>query len=266
MEVWGAQGGGTAASSEGSGIGGKGAYVSGTIIIDSNTNLNLYVGQQGQHTAGNSRSGGGWNGGGDGDASEYGGNSRTGGGGSTDIRLSSGNWNNFASLKTRIMVAGAGGGAGANGNPGDAGGLNGFAGDVWDAGKGGTQTSGGSGASGSFGTSSPGGFGYGGAGSSYACGGGSGYYGGGGGARDKLDGCGGGGSSFISGHTGCNAITSSSTSSNIVHTGQPNHYSGYVFTNTVMKAGNEVMPSPTGGTETGHSGNGYCKIPWHPAL
>jgi len=75
-----------------------------------------------------------------------------------------------------------------------------------------------------------------------------------------------GGSSFISGHTGCNAITSSSTSSNIVHTGQPNHYSGYVFTNTVMKAGNEVMPSPTGGTETGHSGNGYCKITWHPAL
>jgi len=33
-----------------------------------------------------------------------------------------------------------------------------------------------------------------------------------------------------------------------------------------MKAGNEVMPSPTGGTETGHSGNGYCKITWHPAL
>ena len=41
---------------------------------------------------------------------------------------------------------------------------------------------------------------------------------------------------------------------------------GKVFTNTVMKAGNESMPSPTGGTETGHSGNGYCKITWHPSL
>jgi hypothetical protein len=98
-------------------------------------------------------------------------------------------------------------------------------------------------------------------------GGGGGYYGGGGGGHNSgIVGSGAGGSSFISGHIGCNAISSSSTSSNIIHTGQPNHYSGYTFTNTVMKAGNEVMPSPTGGTETGHSGNGYCKITWHPAL
>ena len=117
-----------------------------------------------------------------------------------------------------------------------------------------------------------GGFGYGGshlANTQYGfryggSGGGGGYYGGG--ASTRGHGGGGGGSSFISGHTGCNAISNSSTSSNIVHTGLPNHYSGYVFTNTVMKAGNEVMPSPTGGTETGHSGNGYCKITWHPTL
>ena len=265
-ECWGAQGGSLGAYSLGSPTGGKGAYTLGLISLASDNAIYIYVGQQGSRTTGGTISGGGWNGGGNGDASDHGENSRTGGGGSTDIRLTSGNWNAWASLKSRIMVAGAGGGSGGNGDPGDAGSLTGYAGDVWDAGKGGSQTAGGAGATGSYGASSPGGFGYGGTGKSYASGGGSGYYGGGGGARDKLDGCGGGGSSFISGHTGCNAITSSSTSSNIVHTGQPNHYSGYVFTNTVMKAGNEVMPSPTGGTETGHSGNGYCKITWHPAL
>ena len=31
-------------------------------------------------------------------------------------------------------------------------------------------------------------------------------------------------------------------------------------------AGNIDMPKPGGGTETGHSGNGYCKITWHPTL
>jgi hypothetical protein len=75
-----------------------------------------------------------------------------------------------------------------------------------------------------------------------------------------------GGSGFISGHTGCNAINQNSTSTKITHTGQPNHYSGYIFTNTVMKAGDESMPSPTGGTETGHSGNGNAKITWMPVL
>ena len=92
--------------------------------------------------------------------------------------------------------------------------------------------------------------------SSDQSGGGSGYYGGASGEHGGA----GGGSSFISGYPGCNAISASSTVSNIIHTGQANHYSGYVFTNTVMKAGNESMPSPSGGTETGHSGNGYAII------
>ena len=87
-------------------------------------------------------------------------------------------------------------------------------------------------------------------------GGGSGYYGGSAGNHSG----GAGGSSFLSGYPGCNAISVSSTEDAIVHTGQPNHYSGYVFTNSVMKAGNETMPSPSGGTETGHPGNGYAII------
>ena len=41
---------------------------------------------------------------------------------------------------------------------------------------------------------------------------------------------------------------------------------GSMLTDGFMKAGNENMPSPNGETETGHYGNGYCKITWHPAL
>jgi hypothetical protein len=33
-----------------------------------------------------------------------------------------------------------------------------------------------------------------------------------------------------------------------------------------MMAGNESMPKPTGGTETGHSGHGYARITWMPVL
>ena len=72
---------------------------------------------------------------------------------------------------------------------------------------------------------------------------------------------GGGGSSFISGYSGCNAISESSTSSNIIHTGQPNHYSGKVFNNAQMIARNASMPNHDGnGNMTGNSGNGYAKI------
>ena len=79
---------------------------------------------------------------------------------------------------------------------------------------------------------------------------------------------GGGGSSYISGHTGCVAIKSASdttpkdgcedgTTDNLCSV----HYSGKVFTNTVMKAGNEVMPTFDGtSTMTGNTGNGYAKI------
>ena len=41
---------------------------------------------------------------------------------------------------------------------------------------------------------------------------------------------------------------------------------GTMLTNGQTIAGNQTIPSPSGGTETGHSGNGYCKITWHPSL
>ena len=248
-------------------MGGHGAYTSGIISVTTNYTLYLYIGSRGlngfsegannynQITSGTFNGGGGFlhpN-------KDY--NNSTGGG-ATDIRLTNGNWNNFNSLKSRIMVA-AGGGTVINdpqGKSSYAGGVssasfsntytgNGYTNEATGA----TQTSGYK-----FGIGQDGG----------RAGAGGGYYGG---CAIDLKGDipgirGAGGSSFISGHTGCNAINSSSTENNISHSGSPNHYSGKVFTNTVMKAGNESMPSTSGGTETGHSGNGYCKITWHPSL
>ena len=284
MECWGASGGNsyysTTHGNTADGIysntvyGGKGGYSSGIIGVTTSLYIYIYVGQTGEGETDITFNGGGSA------ATSY--NSYSGGG-ATDIRLVDGTWNNFNSLKSRIIIAAGGGGAvhynqGCNG--GYAGGLLGGDGEYayysggqhgeYTISKGGTQNSGGEAGKGFASTISYNGtFGHGGNHNSenHGSGGGGGYYGGGGGGHNSaIVGTGAGGSSFISGHTGCNAITSSSTSSNIIHTGQPNHYSGYVFTNTVMKAGNESMPSPTGGTETGHSGNGYCKITWHPAL
>ena len=63
-------------------------------------------------------------------------------------------------------------------------------------------------------------------------GGGGGYYGGFGGKHTDGN-ChmigGGGGSSFISGHFGSNAVDEDGN-----HTGQPNHYSGLTFSNTII--------------------------------
>jgi hypothetical protein len=282
MECWGAQGGSKTAAGN-NGHCGLGAYTSGWVNLNGSISMYIYVGSAGETESHYSHdSSFGYNGGGSGQRGSFDINYYGTGGGATDIRLTNGSWDNFNSLKTRIIVAGAGGAISFGGSGGSGGTLKGEDGIPNDSvpttadqgvdrhGYGGTQISGGKAGSFKWAHEPPtdGTFGQGGDGNSdYGGGGGGGYYGGGGsGVSLGARGGAGGGSSFISGHAGCNAISSSSTSTNIVHTGQPNHYSGYVFTNTVMKAGNESMPSPTGGTETGHSGNGYCKITWHPAL
>jgi type II secretory pathway pseudopilin PulG len=218
VELWGAQGGFDGGS--------DGAYTKGDITLLAGEKLYVYVGQN-NNTA---------------NATSFNGSTGTAGGhpggGATDVRLSSGNWNNITGLNSRIMVA-AGGGAGYNSGPGGA--LTGMNGSVAT---GGTQTTGGT-QEGAYGNGT---FGVGGNG----CGGGGGYYGGGG---ATCAGGSGGGSSFISGHTGCNAVIPTT-----VHTNQVMHYSGYTFSNTQMIAGNASMISPTGITETGHSGNGYARI------
>ena len=283
IECWGAQG-----SNSGPRYGGKGAYCSGDINIQTNRTLYIYVGAQS----------GGFGGGGVSLEAERNALFGNDGGGATDIRLnSSSNLRDFESFKSRIIIAAGGGGAnyrnsGSNtetdgsiwywgeGDGGYAGALNGGNGirDKVTMGKapyynqsfGATQNAGGyqiqyniqtdgtynstpnivEGSTGKFGYSMSNQDGF------VQSGGGGGYYGG------AICGhCGGsGGSSFISGHTGCDAITEESTESNIMHTEQPNHYSGLVFTNTTMTAGNASMPNPSGGTETGHSGNGYARI------
>ena len=274
MECWGAEGGNGCGEKVMYNTGGKGGYVKGHISLGNSTIIYIYVGSRGVNPKINDsgrtyeKAAGGWNGGGAGDYDHADDDSSGGGGGATDVRTVNGNWDNFNSLKSRIMVAGAGGGGGAWKGQlgGHGGGLVGISSNHMINNNftvtHGSQTSGykfGIGEDGTwlFSNSNIGGSG-------------GGYYGGcaykGSKVGTLVDYGGGGGSSFISGHSGCNAINQNSTSTKITHTGSANHYSGKVFSNTVMIAGDASMPSPTGGIETGHSGNGYCKITWHPNI
>ena len=259
IELWGASGKTTSYTA----APGLGGYTKGNIILEQGTKLYFYVGESGNLTSSNygklSFNGGGYT---------HSSNTSYGrGGGATDVRLeptSSQNiWNEFDSLKSRIMVAG-GGGSGHNAvanTGGAAGGLSSYKGN-------GTATTG------AIATQTSGyAFGYGGPGLSsqaYSASGG-GYYGGKSSTSQPCD-ISAGGSSYISGHLGCDAITSTSTSSNIVHTGQSVHYSGYKFLNTSMIDGKgyewtDTVQSYVGmpthdntSAMTGNTGDGYAKI------
>lgn len=268
IELWGAQG------ADYSHPGGKGGYTAGNILLKKGEKVYIYVGGFGHQydTAG------GWNGGGRGSGTYQNYHHGFGGGGATDIRLVNTSsltiWNEFDSLKSRIMVAAGGGSAGtyyynsdnySYGTGGAGGGL---------TGSNGTQSGGPSGHShliGRGGTQSLpgyredgwtnliGGFGYGGTESSATySGGGGGYYGGGGGTYVGA----GGGSSYISGHEGCSSIEEESTATNIIHNGSAYHYSGYYFNDTIMLDGNS-KEQPTfvdSGLQSGNSGHGSAKI------
>ena len=171
------------------------------------------------------------------------------------------------------MVAASGGGSISyalpqKGIPGGT--LNGFAGTTktdgimdGEAATFGTQIKGGLNGTGSYARDTPNyiGFGYIPVSKRDMNGAGNGYYAGGKGNHgDCTVGVGATGSCFISGYSGCDAIKESSTENAIVHTGQPIHYSGLVFTDTKMIDGQSPMPSPKGGKETGHLGDGACII------
>ncbi len=286
IELWGAQGGNASDTY----IGGKGAYTKGTIFLKKDTNLYIYVGATGNRnlkfisdTVTDSAVNYTWprkyyqgdimfNSGTYSSAQETG--YGMSGGGATDIRLVNGNWDNFDSLKSRIMVASGGSGActyfrSSNGVPGGAlsgidGSVLGVDGRVIDGSipTGGTQTSGGVKGTGKFtATSTNGTFGKGGQGVFGTSSGGAGYYGGGAASHGgSTVGIGGSGSSFISGYEGCDAISEISTESNIIHTGQSVHYSGYKFEYGEMIAGDSEMPNYEGGTMIGNAGNGHAKI------
>ena len=227
-----------------------GAYTAGDLQVNHTISLYLFIGTYPETNRKNASS---YNGGGAGDSN---------GGGATDIRLFPGEWFDFNSLKSRIMVAAGAGGWDCDGIGGIAGGLFGYnATSSNGAGYGASQTKGGFGyVSGSFGKGGSYVISYEDKRPDFGAGGGGGYYGGGTGLYQGCCG-GGGGSSFISGYEGCDAINESSTEFNIVHTHQSIHYSGIAFNNAIMKDGkSEDMPLPKGGKGTGNNDRGYVRI------
>lgn len=259
-------------------MGGHGAYTSGYLIVKNISKFFFYLGGKGT-AAGPST----YNGGGKG---TYGWpNSQRkqqsgSGGGATDMRLILGSWKNLESLKSRIMVAAGGSGSQDHsadylGVPGGA--LTGFEGfkqgvhiygETLTKSTPPTQTNPGKGAISSHNASrsgTDGGFGYGGhqISGEWGAGAGSGYYGGGGGGWIAGITCtGSSGSSFISGHYGCNAIAKNYNETNMNHTNQPIHYSGIYFKETVMKNGYESFRSAYDTKEKviGHVGSGAARI------
>lgn len=257
IELWGASGGDIANHQ-----GGLGGYTSGYIQLDSAQNLYFYIGGQGQNS-----DIGGWNGGQalTTNQSKYG----SSGGGATDVRIVNGNWNDFISLKSRIMVAGGGGGANyrnlladidlvyyGEGDGGAGGCLNGdeknCAGTTENykavngyssynqhyMGTGGTQIKAGSQLTYDqydqlLDSKVINGFGvYGDEADNAApiqSGAGGGWYNGG----NSGHGGAGGGSSYISGHSGCLAVAQTSTADSISHLAT-SEYSGFVFYDTLM--------------------------------
>lgn len=97
IELWGASGGVPDDISYG-----QGAYTKGSIHLKKGDTFYVYVGEKGKNNRTVSFNGGGYGG--------YGKEIGWSGGGATDIRLMNGNWNNLEGLKSRVMVAGGGGG------------------------------------------------------------------------------------------------------------------------------------------------------------
>lgn len=265
LECWGAQGGNSNQSNGTYGNGGKGGYSTGILNVSTNTTIYITVGGQGQNGVFNTRTAGGFNGGGDGygtNGSGVGG----GGGGASDISLMSpvfshssyfiNNIRDTNSLLSRIIVAGGGGSAGydvsnnaANGGAGGGTtGQDGLSNRVYH-GTGGKQTTFGTGGSSEepnrYSVQAK--FGCGASASNstdVAPGGGGGWYGGG----LHCDSAGGG-----SGYVYTPTTASNYPSGCLLN-------SAYYLSNAQTIAGNQSFPSPTGGTETGHSGNGYVRI------
>jgi len=105
IECFGANGGYAVGNGTIRGKGGKGGYTSGIIQLNQGETLWVYVGGHGTDAVAGKDSTNGYNGGGLGTEDHYDDEAAGAGGGSTDIRLVSGKWDNFKSLKSRIMVA-----------------------------------------------------------------------------------------------------------------------------------------------------------------
>ena len=261
---------------------GKGGYVVGIITLSNTTSLYVYIGQEGYggdylidnsvHTS--------WNGGGSGSWDHSDEECCGGGGGATDIRTvqcsSTSAWSDVNSLCSRIMVAGGGGGGGPWNSCGGCGGnttggTESYMGKTFTVtSEAGSQTSGYRFGTGESGTSP---------GSNWCkAGGGGGYWGGKvptASSSARVEQSAPGGSSFISGYSGCKAIKSSAASLSSVASitasyfeSHANHYSGMKFTSgmNMISGATSGMPKPTAasGTMTGNRGNGYARITCMP--
>jgi hypothetical protein len=247
LEVWGAQGGNDT-SYPTTIFGGRGGYSKGTVQLNSKTTLYGYVGGSGTGST---------------SGVTYG---ATGGGGGTDIRLQNGLWNDANGLKTRIIVAGGGGGRhGKNYSK-----INGFLGN--DGGgttaptftandyttTGATQTSGGTSTYSDAKTVVPGSFGFA-SPNTYSNTNSKGGYNGGARGTDRWSNGGAGGGWW----GGCTSWPTSSGGSGFVYTAsnsQCSAPSSYYLSNAATFSGNTNFLSPYGGNEIGHRGNGFARI------
>lgn len=237
LECWGAQGGYSSSNSGiGVGMGGKGGYSAGTITLNQKTLIYIYTGGVGS-ISGNGKADGGFPNGG----SSWASSTREGaggGGGSSDIRIGT------DSLYARVIVAGGGGGGGEDNETG---------------GYGGGETGGtsGSGTPGSQ-TAPSGYFGIGGHTSYDGGGGGGGWYGAYPAGGQTTPATGSSGSDTSGSPGGSGYVYTSATASNYPSGCLLN--SSYYLSAAKTIAGNTSFTSPTGSSETGHSGNGYCRI------
>ena len=240
LEVWGAKGGGGVNCY---GVGGKGGYSKGNIILNAGQTVYVAVGQQGFQSA-NLTS---FNGGGSGNPN--GGDNGYTGGGATHIANASGALSSLSGNQNSVLIVAGGGGAAAGGtcvcqyqgDGGAGGGTTGASGvcsandcGYRPAGTGGSQLAGGTGQTEAIAAS----FGQGASASLLTndCiqggGGGGGWYGGG--AGGQAGGGGGGGSGYLN----------------------------PALTATQILDGNSVMPDTLGNNMTGNNGNGVAKITW----
>jgi len=252
LEAWGAQGGVTYHTTSNLN---RGGYASGVLTLAEETKVwQCPGGKGGDGTRVDRIVQGGRNGGGNSGYAKTMGDDNSGGGGGSDVRIG------MNTPYHRVIVAGGAGGNGCTNDIGGVGGgidgLDGTGTNHGPNGLGGTQTEGGASVGkadqpDSF--STPGSFGYGGAASQFianygGAGGGGGWYGGGGGNNATGGGAGGGGGSGY-------VLTATSH--------KPAGYalgSQYHLTDTVLLHGQEVMPAPDGGTQTGQLGDGVVRI------
>ena len=247
FSLWGASGGGLSP--------GYGAFVSGSIRFLKSEKLYFYIGQKGIDGGNASFNGGG-----------IGCEQGSSGGGATDVRLKDVESSDlFDSLKSRIIVAGGGGGSQVKAkylsHGGSAGILCGDSGSTSPIVNktitnctGGAQTKGGIGGVGyDVGMGENGTFGFGGGGSLRNVngnGGGGGYFGGGGSATNiDIVGSGAGGSSYVSGYMGCKSIKESAKENSLSpssFTGSSIHYTGLYFTAITVKSGEEIKWNDNG--------------------